>query len=146
MVKVIVTGGWGERGRGFLADHVAYPQLVGLDEKGAPFCYRGASRFGEEVANWPMVRDGESVEVVGVGVFTVRTHGWLEACELVPAEARSKTSKERALELVRLLLQGCGDSSCAFERGPKTGMRTNGGCRCHERVEEALEDAKQEVR
>ena len=30
---------------------------------------------------------------------------------------------------------GCSDSGCSFNLTPKTGMRTNGGCRCWYNIE-----------
>lgn len=34
---------------------------------------------------------------------------------------------------------GCGDNSCLFNK-PK-GMATNGGCRCHDKLEQAFREA-----
>lgn len=47
-----------------------------------------------------------------------------------------KKSKELVLEL---RVFGCGDNSCHFVK--PMGMATNGGCRCREKIEAALEEA-----
>lgn len=41
--------------------------------------------------------------------------------------------------LERSLWDGCGDNSCRYKR--PAGMATNGGCRCCEKIEDALRAA-----
>ncbi len=53
------------------------------------------------------------------------------------------TVKLAARELRLELARGCGDSGCRYESPKGGGMRTNGGCRCHERIEDALAEAEE---
>lgn len=50
---------------------------------------------------------------------------------------QAKLAQRTARQLERDLLSGCGVNSCRFKR--TSGMGTNGGCRCREGIQDALE-------
>lgn len=50
-------------------------------------------------------------------------------------------ARRTARDIERKLLLGCGDNSCRFYKGPPRGMGTNGGCRCRDVIQDALESA-----
>lgn len=59
-------------------------------------------------------------------------------------EDKQKSCREFAKQIMNYLRQGCGDSSCFF--GIKSGMETNGGCRCIEHIEDLLKKEREEYR
>ncbi len=48
-------------------------------------------------------------------------------------------------EMIRKRDVDCGDNSCVNPKA-RGGMRTNGGCRCHNNIADALEAAWQEIK
>lgn len=52
-------------------------------------------------------------------------------------EPLTETPLHIARRLVQELLAGCGDNSCRFKK--PSGMATNGGCRCYEKIEATID-------
>lgn len=56
---------------------------------------------------------------------------------MVSDDKERATVRMVARDLRNALRRGCGDNSCPF--GRKGGMGTNGGCRCHEVIEDVIQ-------
>jgi len=50
----------------------------------------------------------------------------------------ARLARSAAKLLIRDLRQGCGDNSCYFKT--PSGVGTNGGCRCVEKVQDCIEE------
>ena len=52
----------------------------------------------------------------------------------------AKNVRSKARLLIRNLRWGCGDNSCEIQPPMLGAMGTNGGCRCYEKVVDAIEE------